>query len=362
MSLVNRASLPQEFFDITSASLLVEPEPQYLHAMLIKMALSASFSPDAMLGMPGRQFGGSGAAYQGAEEGRLSLSDGLYDQAFHVIPELGKAPGHTVRINRPTYSDSTYTEASRTVASGQTISKTPINVSSAQVDVTIKRLAGPYDQTNGNVAPYGVDRFDGSVMMHRPAQIVGRNLKRDFDKTLDGFGVSLLDSGSTTVRPEGMTTDSTPAVAGDYPMTYAVVQDAEEDLDTKNIPYFGNGKRAMVLSPKQCNQLSQDADFNRLAKFHESFNPLFNGSYWRSVGTFDIFKSNTLLKPTNGNSVPVHHGQAFGPGAVGGGVGEMPRTAFASEDNYGETALVIWLWYAGFAVLDNRFITSIRTS
>src|SRR5690606_23977136 len=148
------------------------------------------------------------------------------------------------------------------------------------------------------------------------------------DKTIDSQGVKLFDTGSTTVRPSGMTTDSTPAVAGDYPMSYRVVQAVEKDLDVKNIPYFGNGKRVMVLSPLQTEQLSLDADFNRLAKFHTDFNPLFRGSYWRSIGNFDIFKSNTLLAPNNSNSVPVHHGQAFGPGAVGCGMGELPRTAY----------------------------------
>jgi len=362
MSDINRATLPQEFFDITSTNLLVEPEPQYLHAMLIKMAMSAAFNPDAMLGMPGRTFGSNGADYLSAEEGRLALSDGLYDQAVEVVPELGKGPGHTIRLNRPTFEDTSYDESDRVIAASQTISTTPIAVQTDQVPITIKRQAGPYSSVQGNVAPYGVDRFDGSFMLHKPAQIVGRNLKRDFDKTIDSQGVKLFDTGSTTVRPSGMTSDSTPAVAGDYPMSYRVVQAVEKDLDVKNIPYFGNGKRAMILSPLQTEQLSLDADFNRLAKFHENFNPLFRGSYWRSVGNFDIFKSNTLLAPQNGNSVPVHHGQAFGPGAVGCGMGELPRTAYSTQDNYGETALVIWLWYVGFGVLDNRFITSIRTS
>ena len=59
MAIVNRASLPEEFFDITSAKLLLQPEPQYLHCLLLKMAMSASFTPDAQMGFtPGRSFGG----------------------------------------------------------------------------------------------------------------------------------------------------------------------------------------------------------------------------------------------------------------------------------------------------------------
>ena len=76
----------------------------------------------------------------------------------------------------------------------------------------------------------------------------------------------------------------------------------------------------------------------------------------------DAFKSNTLTKKTNTNSVPVYYAQAFGPGAVGAGISEMPRVMPHTNDNFGEMALVIWLMYAGFEVFDSRFIASIRTT
>ena len=364
MSIVQRATLPQEFFDVTSARLLIQPEPMYLHALLLKMALNASFDPDGLIGLPvaGRDFGAQGEAYASGNSGRLMLSDGLYDQAAIVIPELGKAPGHTVRINRPAFSNSTYTQSSREVASGATISVVPVGVGSDQTNVTLRRFAGPYDQTNARVAPFGIDRFDGSVMQHRPAQIVGLNLKRDFDRTIDTFGVQLFDNATTIVRPNGMASDSTPAIAGDYPFTWALLQSTERQLDELNIPYFPNGKRVMVLHPRQCEQLSTDPTYQRLARYDNSVNPLFKGTYFGSIGTWDIFKSTTLTSVTNGNSVKVYYGQAFGPGAIGAGCGGMPRTAYNTQDNFGETALVIWLWYAGFEVLDSRFIARITTS
>ncbi|MHC4181106.1 MAG: hypothetical protein ACYSWU_26715, partial [Planctomycetota bacterium] len=216
---VNRATLPEEFFDITSAAMLVQPEPQYLHCQLMKAAMAASFEPDAMLGMsPGRQFGGSGPPYVTAEDGRLTLSDPILSAAVEFVSELGKPPGHTVRLNRVAYTDTTYTEASRTVASGTTISAVPIDVASEQVPVTLKRYAGPYDSDNSRPAPIGVDRFDTSVMLHRPAMVAGATLKRDFDRTLDTFGVNLFDGG-TVHRPNGMAADATPAVVGDYPLS-----------------------------------------------------------------------------------------------------------------------------------------------
>jgi len=365
MTVVQRATLPQEFFDITSAALLIQPEPQYLHAKLFKMALNASFDVGAQLGLPigDRLFGASGQPYQAnPETGRLNLSDGIYDQAVMFVPELGNSPGHTVRINRPAFSNTTYTQASREVASGTTISTTPIAVDSEQTSITIKRFAGPYDSANTRVAPYGIDRFDGSVMQHRPAQIVGLNLKRDFDRTLDHFGVLLFDNATTTVRPTGMTSDNSAAVAGDFPFTWKLMQSTERQLDDLNIPYFPNGKRVQVLHPIQCEQLSTDPTFQRLARYDNNFNPLFKGTYYNSIGTWDIFKSTTLTTATaTPSNVTVYYGQAFGPGAVGAGAGEMPRTAYNTQDNFGETALVVWLWYAGFEVLDSRFIARITT-
>ena len=365
MPLINRASLPQEFFDFTSAMLLTQPEPKYLHAKLLKAALGASFSGDSMLGfLPGRSFGDKGAPYTSeaqAEAARLSLSDDLYDASVQVIAELGSAPGQTVRMNRPSYANTTYTEASREVPSGGTISVAPITVTSEQVPITIKRFAGPFDQVNGRVAPYGIDRFDSSVMLHKPAQIVALNLKRDFDRALDTWGVQLFDNANTIVRPNGMVNDNTSVAAGSFPFSFRLLQSTETQLDQANIPTFANGRRLMVLHPRQAEQLAQDAQFNRLSVFERDFNPLWAGTYWRSCGNWDIFKSTTLTSVTNINGVQVDYAQAWGPGAVGCGAGGMPRTAYNTQDNYGETALVIWLWYAGFATLDHRFIARITT-
>jgi len=367
MPIVNRATLPEEFFDITSANLLVQPEPQYFHALLWKMALGASFD---MLGggigmpVPGRAFGDAGAPYGGPlEADRLALADGLYSECCVVVPEIGKAPGHTVRLNRPSYANTTYTQAAREVTSGSTISTTPIAVTSEQVPLTLKRFAGPYDQANNRVAPFGIDRFDGSVMLHRPAQVVGKNLKRDFDRTIDTIVRTLMDTvaAAQIIRPTGMTADNDSLVAGTFPMTWSLLQRTMTDMDENNIPRFANGKRVAVITPRQSEQLAQDAQFNRLAVFERDFNPLYRGTYFRSAGEWDIFKSTTLQTPTNSSTVAIHYGQALSPGCCGSGVGDMPRTAYNSQDNYGETALVVWLLYAAFGLLDQRFVRRMTT-
>jgi hypothetical protein len=360
---IDRASLPQEFFDITSDMLLTPPEPQYLHCQLFKSALNASFEADSVLGFsPERSFGSGGAPYQSAEAGRLMLSDGLYSNTLTVIPELGNRPGHTVRVNRPAFTNTTYTQASRLIGSGSTISVVPINVSSDQVPLTVQRFGGPYDSTNSRVAPFGVERFDGHFMQHRPAQIAAMHLKRDFDRTINAFTVVLLDQANTIVRPVGMVNDDTSAVAGDFPMSFALIKSAERQMDDANIPTFANGRRAMALSPYQLEQLSQDAQFSRLSEFHKDMNSLYPSTYQRTIGSFDVFKSTTMTTSTNTNSISINYGQAWGPGCIGAGVAELPRTAYSTADNYGELALVIWLFYLGLGTLDNRFIARLTTS
>jgi N4-gp56 family major capsid protein len=146
-------------------------------------------------------------------------------------------------------------------------------------------------------------------------------------------------------------------------MTWSVLQSTERQLDDLNIPTFGNGKRVMVLHPRQVEQLTLDPTYQRLARYERDINPLFNGTYVSSVGNWDIFKSTTLTTATaSPSNVTVYYGQAFGPGGIGAGIGDMPRVAYNSQDNYGETALVIWLMYSGFEVLDSRFIARITTS
>lgn len=362
---INRATLPEEFYDVTSDRLLLTPEPQYLHARLWKNALGAALDPDSQLGLPmaGRQFGDAGAPYQtNPEVGRLAVSEDLMTQAIEVVPEIGKTPGHTVRLNRPSFTDSAYTEASREIPSGNTISTNPVNVSSDQVPVTLKRYGGPVADASSGVRPYAIDRFDGSVMQHRPAQIVGLNMQRDFDKTIDQFIVKLFDQAGTTVRPTGFSTDDSSTIAGDARMSYAVLSSLSRQMDEANVPRFPDGKRAITLHPRQKEQLSQDAQFSRLSEDHPLFNALYAGTYWKSVGDFHIFCSNTLTSATNSSSVSIKYAQAFGPGAIGSGVGMMPRVANHTNDNYGETAYLIWLLYGAFATLDSRFIYRVATS
>jgi hypothetical protein len=326
------------------------------------MALNVGLMTDAGLGMAGRTVGEQGDPYKSEDADRLMLADPIFGEAITVVPELGKAPGHTIRLNRPKFTDSTYTEASREVASGATISTTPIDLSSEQATITLKRFAGPF--SGSAPAPYGVDRFDAKLSLHKIASMVGTHLKRDFDKTLDTIVRTLLETvqSANIIRPAGFAADNDSILAGDAPMDFDTISRVEKTLDEGNIPTFANGRRILVCDATQLQQLKNDSQFARYAELHAPINPVLAQSYFRTVGGLDIFKSTTLGTNTNASSVTIHKGIAFGPGKVGAGVGEMPRVAYSSSDNYGEQALVIWLAYMGLANLDDRFGCSVRTS
>lgn len=362
MSVITRVSLPEEFFDITSAQLLVQPEPQYFHAQLAKASMAAELNvADSSLGlMTGRDIPSQGGNYP-ANEGRLMLEDGNLSNAIMSI--AGLSGQHTIRMNRPKFADTTYTLASRTVTSGSTITTTPIDVQSEQVACTVVRVAGPYDSTNSRVAPFAVDEFDAKRSVHSLAKVVGAQMKRDFDKFLDSVLVAIYDvvPSANIIRPNGFTADDDSKVAGDAPLDLDTLFRAEEQLDTTNIPLFPNGRRVAVLQPRQLRQLKSDQDFARYVEFFRDVNPMF-GSYIGTIGKVDIFKSNTLTSKNNSSTVSIKYGQMFGPSMVGMGIGGVPRVLAASDDNYGLQAKVIWEFQFGLVSLDDRFGCSIRTS
>lgn len=358
----NRASIPEEFFDLTSAKLLVAPEPQYLYAILAKTALGMSLTTPGAIGfMPDRAVGGEGAPYADLMGDRLKLDDPISTQAINVVPEIGKGPGHTVRMNRPKFTDTTYTLASRTIVSNQQISTTPVDVGSEQVAVTVIRMAGPYDQTNSRVAPYSLDKLDSKLSVHNMADIAGFHLRRDYDKTINGIVTDLFDLGSTSVYPTGFSVDNDITATGAAKADFEWISRVEKTLDTANIPYFANGRRVAVLTTQQIHDLKQDAQFVRLAEFHPPVNPLLSATYYKTIGNLDVYRSNTLNSSSNSSSVTVEKGHAFGPGAVGIGIGGLPECRFNVQDNYGEQGLVIWMQYAGFSMLDSRFVTLCKT-
>lgn len=367
MPMIDRASIPEEFYDLTSAILLVQPDPQYLHAQLFKQALGAQMNVASMGGM-GLQVGtrpiqSSGAAYTGPLYDRLSLAspDPVYSQAMQIVPDFTKQIGHTVRINRPKFGSGGFTLASREVISGASISTTAIDLSSEQVTLTLKRYAGPYDAVNGNVAPFAVDKLDASRSVHQMSTLVGKHLQRDLDKWLDSVFVALTSSGNTTLWPQGFSSDNGSSVQGDMPGDADLLFRAEETLKNTSIPRFANGRYMAIISPTFSRQLKSDPQFLTMAKYFPQTNPIYQ-TYQGTLGGIDIFESTTLQTTVNGNSVNVTTSMVMGPNMVGGAVGRLPEVMPNTQDNYGEQALLIWLAYFAFGVLDQRMGVQLHTS
>jgi hypothetical protein len=354
---ISRFTLPENFYDITSSKLLVQPEPQYLFAGLFLSAIGTSLPIPSGFGLDGRQVPSAGAAYASADRDRLMMAQALPGSLFALGVDFSKTPGQTIRINRPSFTDSTYTQASRKVAPGATISTTAIGISSEQTHLVLERYAGPYSST---VKPYAIESFDANMGIHSATSMVGTHLKRDFDKFLDAVHVTLGDSG-TALYPEGMSADNDATTAGSFPMTLEQVSRVEQEMDEDSLPTFPDGSRLLVLSPYQWKQLKHDPEYEAQAEFHKEFNLLYP-NYVGSVGKFHIFKSTTLSRPTNSSSVAVHRAIAMAPGGFMGGMGRPPRVASSTDDNYAETVKVIWLADLAFGIADSRFFYSVRSA
>jgi hypothetical protein len=362
MPIGNRVTLPAEFYDKTDDRLLVQPEPQYLYAEMFLGAMRASLSPISEMGLPWRSITGVGASYgTPVERDRLMLSSPIMTDIMAATVDFNGAPGNSIRINRPAYTNTTYTEASRRIPSGSSISTTPVTAKSEQNNLTLFRYGGPYDQANTRIAPIAVEAYDANMGVHKMVQISGNTLIRDFHRFLDAVNVSLLDLGSTVIYPEGMAADNDATTAGSFPFTYEQLLRSERKADDANLPTFADGFRMFVGTPTQINQLGLDPLYIKNAQFHPLYNQLFP-QYVRSVSKTHIFKSTTLTTALNSSSVAIHYGHYIAPGALLGGMGQRPRVEPSTDDNFGQTAKIIWLADLAFGLADNRFVESVRSS
>lgn len=372
----SRGNLPDEFYDVTGRLLLKQPESQYLYYYLLSTALGASFAADGMEVLPlgGRDIiTGGDPSYINLQDMQLELEPQFdYSEVFEVDTSFKRsaggiwAPGHTVRLNRPRFTDSTYTMASREIPRGKVISKVPISVGSDQTELTIKLYGGPLGPL-GEVQPYAINRLDAHRSVHSLPAIRKLHFTRDYHKTLDSFAVQLLDAvaAGNTFWAAGMVDDNSAVVANDFPMSYELLTRMKLRLDSTNIPKFPNGKRPCVMTPLQTQQLGRDPEFQRLAVFDVGAapkNPLMRANWYASIQGVDIFQSTTISQVTNTNSIKVHYAQMFAPGALGAAPGNMPEIATNTDDNYGEDPMAIWKQYFALANLDDRFSVSGRSS
>lgn len=368
-------TLPAEFYDRVSERMLVQPLPQYLYASLL-------FAGNAQAQMRRTGFGSAnqnparmpdpnvGAGVLDLEAMQLLIADNIRGGAITVADELGEGVGMSVRLNRPQFDTGGLTLGARQIASGQSISTSGISVAAQQVSLTIARYAGPYASNGTAVQPYEIDRLAATRSVHSLVQLVGLNLQKDRYNWVDSVIGSFYDDGDTTLYPgdttDSITSDSSAFVAnvnGDRPMDLETIYRVEASLTSANIPRFGNGKYIMIVTPQQARQIKSNSQFISTSQYFESKNPLFQ-SFVGLVGGMEIYQSTTnVIDTTTVSGVSINHATAFGPGAIGyGGSREGVRVAAANDDNYGETARVIWLAYEAFGMLDNRFIVNVHSN
>jgi hypothetical protein len=359
--MVDRASLPAEFFDLTSAHLLVKPVPQFFYNQLLMGALAAELQVPDGLGHPSTEISGVGAPYNN-DGGTFKIEDRQIPQSvFAASLNMKGLPGHTVRFNRPLFATTTYTAASRRVGTNTTISTVPITVGSEQNTITLERFAGPYDQANSRVAPYALDKLDASVGVHKMSQIVGTHMKYDYHCFNDAVVGAIVDLG-TNLYPKSGYSSINSFTTGSDPLTYAALVYSARVMDDAKLPVLPDGKRLFTLPPIGVECLIMDPMFQRMKAYHADLAAAFPSTYINTVGKFHIFQSNTLSTGTSsGAGTPtVYRGQAIAPGALGVGMGEAPRVAFSNDNNYGETEKVIWVSYMAFAMLDASFVYNVR--
>jgi hypothetical protein len=315
-----------------------------------------------MLGLPGREIQGNGLAYT-SELDRLVLAAARENsEAIAVEESLGSGPGHSVRINRPAFSGGGYTEASRMVGPSTSISTTPIDVSSEQAIITLKRVVGPFASGGTVPQPYAIDAMDAKLSVHKLSDIVSLHLRRDrmvyIDTVVNAYFTAvtnILYVGDYTAANDYVSTSTGSCTA-------ELLFRVEERLASTHIPSFSNGRWKMALRSRALRQLKLDSVYAAYAKDHaDGKNPLFPG-YVATLGRLDLYEVNTGASAANSSSVTVYDNVAFGPGAVGYGVGKRPTVQPSTDDNYGETAKVIWCAYEGLETLDERFLVTARTS
>jgi hypothetical protein len=353
-------NVPENYRYFYSDKLLQQPMPQFLFADLALKALATSLPLPANFGLDGRSIPGTGAGYPGFDRDLFKIASDLPGNIFALGVDFNKKAGETVKINRPAWvQSSSYTTAGRELTPRQVIGTTPSSFSGEQTHLTLKRYGGPY--SGGAVNPIGIEAYDANMGVLNLNDQAGKQLQYDFHKWLDAVHVELGSIG-TAIYPDGMSAVNDATSDGMFPITIEQLLRLDKTMSEASLPKFADGSRLLVLTPHQVMQLKLDPDYAANSRTFAEFNILYSGNYIGKVAGFHVFESVSLSTTNNSSSVAIHYGQAFAPGAYMIGAGRPPQVRFHTSDNYGETALAIWLADLAFGVADTRFCYSVRSS
>jgi len=359
MAIGTTASLGQEFVDVLSSELLLQPDAQFVFANLANASRAKALAmPDVM--------GRSGETAN--IEASLGNAVGTVDRmsaagsGFAKVVLDPQSPGKTILIDRGVYLGGVFTEASRRLTEGTAIDVTaPIAPTMEQVPLTVREYAGPYDQGNSRVAPIGVTDMLKRRARHDVILYVGALLRRDRNAFVDRTIVDLLLSTSFTTTPDDQPADQ--LSAGDQPLREDTLAQAKKNLLDRGVPAFSNGNFICVLSPQHELDLRRDSAFREISRYQAEKGPLISG-YLTTFGGFDFCISSRIP------SVPVGAGGAvagnaalcFGPEAIGWGVGMDVEARRSKTDDFGRSDMFVWCSEECYALLNSAMVERILTT
>ena len=372
-----------EFNDRLSEQLLLQPDAEYIFArwaysaMLAEMANAmnpAAWELAKLQMLEGRLERGAGTAANLAEAmsqgmgGPLLLSMGMTYPDMVVMVKEAKLPGETIKINRPVFIDGDTTPANRQASPTTKLFGTnsqPITMQQALL--TIVEYLGPTTGA-GTLAPISLPRFTAHRSAHDLMVDVGYQLRRDRfrfvdDKIQNDVIAGAVAQGYVT-RPQGIAARSNYTAADNEPMSFDIIVNAVKAFKDRHIPGInGEPFYPFVLPTKQVAQLKLDPMYQRLAVYHERFNPLFPG-YVKTVEGAIIVESTRLPTVANqgvGSNVTLYQGVACAPKAYGWGCAEDAHVLRNRNDDGGRQNEFGWSAYEGLDPLDIRFYQVIET-
>jgi hypothetical protein len=362
MSTTTSSALTQEFTDMLSAQLLIAPDPAYVFA---KLAMGARYGamnlPDVI-----RKSGVAANMEEamGGANGTLDMNPQFMRLAadfVKMVEEVGTGPGKVFLLDQPNYlTAGLMTEASRRLTEGTAVSATPQAVTMGQVPLTCREYAGPHD--GSNVAPVAITDFLKRRSKHDLVEYLGVLLRRDRNAWLDLVLCNLLLSTSNVSNGSGAASLST-ATAGSNPLIDDDLAAIKLALQSRNIPRFSDGFYCLVISPQHEADLRKDDQFREIVRYQAAAGPLTQGHLGDYNG-FHILVSNNV--PTagvgSGGSVTGYQGVAFGPQAVGWGIGMEAEARRSKADDFGREDRLLWISHEAFALLNGDFVQKVITS
>lgn len=359
MAIATSSTLSQELVDQLSQELLIEPDSQYIFALLAGAARANAMDIPGILGTAGASANMQQAV--GAGLGTLKLLDQRWMSVagrFAKVVSEPTTPGKVILIDQPRYLGGGFSLADRTLTEGTAVSATPQAAAMGQVAVNIVELAGPHNDTA--VAPIGITDFLKRRATHNLVEYVGLLLRRDRNRFVDSVIVDTM-LGTTNVTTPGDTAEADLVV--DQPMTEDILSAILEKLQTRNIPTFANGMYFLAISPKHLKDLKADTKFRESVRYLGEDGALVQG-HVANHGGFMIAVSTNI--PTvgvgTGGAVTGYQALAFGPESFGHAIGMDAEARRSKDDDFGREDKVLWVAHEGYKLLDADFVERIVTT